>query len=91
VITVYVLKLQDLMVDADLLSVDTEGSEVEAIQTLGPYRPRIIIAEFWTQPNPPQPGPLKDACEAMGYTQVHQTEANLIFLHESASNLSRSH
>lgn len=34
--------------DFTLLVLDMEGSDIEAIQTLGPYLPRIIITEVWS-------------------------------------------
>jgi FkbM family methyltransferase len=81
VYTLYeVLKLAGLWRDLDLLSIDTEGTELDVIAGIGPIRPKIIIAEFWTQPNPPVPNTIKDGIEPLGYKEVHRTEANLIFV-----------
>lgn len=63
----------------DLLSIDTEGTELDVIAGMGPVRPKIIIAEFWTQPNPPVPDAIKAGIEPLGYKEVHRTDANLIF------------
>lgn len=65
----------------DLLSIDTEGSELEVWDTIGNHRPTIVIMEFWTQPNPPNPQPLIDRMTSDGYREVHRTTANLIFHH----------
>jgi FkbM family methyltransferase len=73
------LKLSGLMT-LDLLSIDTEGTELDVIAGMGPIRPEIIIAEFWTQPNPPVPDQLKAGIEPLGYKEAHRTEANLIFV-----------
>jgi FkbM family methyltransferase len=73
------LKLVGLL-QLDLLSIDTEGTELDVIAGMGPIRPEIIIAEFWTQPNPPVPDALKAGIEPLGYKEAHRTEANLIFV-----------
>lgn len=73
------LKLVGLT-ELDLLSIDTEGTELDVISGMGPIRPRIIIAEFWTQPDPPVDGKLKEGIESLGYHEVHRTTANLIFV-----------
>lgn len=79
VYTLYeVLKLAGLM-QLDLLSIDTEGTELDVIAGMGPIRPEIIIAEFWTQPNPPVPDAIKAGIEPLGYKEAHRTDANLIF------------
>lgn len=79
VYTLYdVLKLAGLMT-LDLLSIDTEGTELDVIAGMGHIRPEIIIAEFWTQPNPPIPDTIKAGIEPLGYREAHRTEANLIF------------
>ena len=80
VYTLYeVLKLAGLM-QLDLLSIDTEGTELDVIAGMGPIRPEIIIAEFWTQPNPPVPDSIKAGIEPLGYKEAHRTTANLIFV-----------
>lgn len=67
--------------EVDLLSIDTEGTELEVWSTRGQHSPRIVIVEFWTQPNPPNPQPVIDRFTQDGYTEVHRTAANLIFCH----------
>lgn len=82
-IVVPVCRLDDLFLltgAPDLLSVDTEGSELEVWDTIGGYRPRVVIMEFWTQPNPPQSESIVKQMTADGYQEVHRTEANLIFV-----------
>jgi FkbM family methyltransferase len=73
------LKLVGLL-ELDLLSIDTEGTELDVIAGMGPIRPAIIIAEFWTQPNPPVPDQIKAGIELISYREVHRTAANLIFV-----------
>lgn len=62
----------------DLLSVDTEGTEHDVLRSLGGYRPRVIIAEFWSMPSPPDEGSLRGWFEFNGYQVVHKTQVNLI-------------
>jgi FkbM family methyltransferase len=64
----------------ELLSIDTEGTELDVWATVENGRPRIVIMEFWTQPNPPNPEPLVARMIADGYREAHRTEANLIFV-----------
>ena len=66
--------------EVDILSIDTEGTELDAWSTVGIYRPRIVVIEFWSQPNPPAPDPVVDQFTRDGYREVHRTTANLIFL-----------
>ena len=84
-IEVHVLPLQAFLDkftrEIDILSIDTEGTELEVWSTRGKHTPRIVIVEFWTQPNPPRPQPVIDQFERDGYTEVHRTAANLIFCH----------
>ena len=82
-ILVPTIRLEDLMASiapVDLLSIDTEGTELDAWSTVGRYRPRIVIVEFWSQPNPPAPDPVVAQFTRDGYKEVHRTTANLIFL-----------
>jgi FkbM family methyltransferase len=80
VYTLYeILKLAGLMT-LDLLSIDTEGTELDVIAGIGPIRPEIIVCEFWSQPNPPVPDQVKAGIEPLGYKEVHRTTANLIFV-----------
>jgi FkbM family methyltransferase len=63
----------------DLLSIDTEGTELDVLVGLRQFRPRIMIIEFWTQPNPPRLEVIQEAARSLGYHQIHQTEANALF------------
>ena len=63
-----------------LLSIDTEGTELEVWGTIGYYRPEIVIMEFWTQPHPPRSQELVDHMTAYGYREAHRTTSNLIFV-----------
>src|SRR5215813_9246244 len=57
----------------DLLSIDTEGSEVEVWHSAGQLRPQIVIAEFRTEPQPPSLPALEEAIIPCGYRLVHTT------------------
>lgn len=65
----------------DLLSIDTEGSEIDVWHSLKYWHtyPTIVIMEYWTQPNPPAPDPVILTMQKSGYREIHRTEANLIF------------
>lgn len=63
-----------------LLSIDTEGTELEVWEGCGSLRPQIVIVEFWTQPDPPKPEPLVAQFTKDGYKEWKRTEANLIFV-----------
>ena len=63
----------------DLLSIDTEGTELDVWDSIGPIRPPIVIMEFWTQPDAPRDKEIVDRMNRDGYEEVHRTEANLIF------------
>lgn len=66
----------------DLLSVDTEGTELDVLATLGEHKPGVLIVEFWSQPAPPAPEPILAWARANGYVEVHRTTANLILQHK---------
>lgn len=63
----------------DLLSIDTEGTELEVWDSIGPFRPKLVIMEFWTQPNPPVPESIIARMTTDGYREIHRTTANLVF------------
>lgn len=63
----------------DLLSIDTEGTELDVWGTRMEYDPSIVIVEFWTQPHPPRDKEIVARFNQDGYQEVHRTTANLIF------------
>ncbi len=63
----------------DLLSIDTEGTELEVWSTVGPHRPAIVIMEYLTLGNPPNDAAIIERMTADGYKEVHRTACNLIF------------
>lgn len=67
------------LTDLTLLSIDTEGTELDVWEGLGSIRPRIVIIEHQTCDLPSQEKPIFDRLCADGYFQVHRTQYNLIF------------
>jgi hypothetical protein len=63
----------------DLLSIDTEGTELDVWESVGWFRPRILIIEHLTEPGPSRAEHIVRCLKVDGYEKVHQTEANLIF------------
>lgn len=65
----------------DLISIDTEGTEVEAWRTLdlNRWRPRIAIVELYTWQLPDTSRETIKAMKADGYTMIKRTEGNGIF------------
>lgn len=87
-----VCALEELVVasgfpNVDLLSIDTEGTELEVWETRGRLKPKIVIMEFWTQPNAPRDEEIIRQMTKDGYLAVHKTEANLIFTNIPFSNV----
>lgn len=62
----------------DLLSIDTEGTELDVWENIGLYRPKILIVEYRTFDEPPQDAVMLDRLSRDGYRLVHKTECNLI-------------
>lgn len=62
----------------DLISIDTEGTELDVWEGLWPYRPNIVIIEYLTWGAPPRDREILKRLEQDGYHEVHRTEANLI-------------
>ena len=64
----------------DFLSLDVEGHEFEALQSLDMdrYRPKVIISEYSTE-GIGDDFRVRDYLLARGYAVVHQTKANLIY------------
>lgn len=65
-----------------LISIDTEGTELDVWEGLGSVRPKIAIIEYKTCDLPSQEEPIVQRLTADGYCMVHKTEHNLIFLLE---------
>jgi FkbM family methyltransferase len=70
----------------DLLSIDTEGTEVEVWRSLSveKYSPRIVIAEWATWGIAKDETELKATIENDGYRLVHRTEVNYVFVRNDA-------
>ncbi len=65
--------------DIDLLSIDTEGTELEVWSTIGIQRPRIVIMEYSTLGLPPNDAAIIERMTIDGYKEVHRTACNIIF------------
>lgn len=68
--------------DLDLLSIDTEGSELSVWNSIGQMRPRILILEHKTCDLPTARLEIRLSIEPQGYGLVHETEHNLIFVRQ---------
>jgi FkbM family methyltransferase len=62
----------------DVLSVDTEGTELDVLAGLGDVRPTVIIVEFLTAGLEPNKAKLTQKLQTLGYAVRHETESNLI-------------
>lgn len=63
----------------DLLSIDTEGTEIDVWESIGVIRPRIVIVEYQTCDEPPQDKAIVQRMTSDGYQEVHRTQYNIIF------------
>lgn len=65
----------------DLLSVDTEGTEIDVLAGLdvARYAPTVVIVEFHTCGLPVRPELILNAVTDSGYHLVHSTPGNFIF------------
>jgi FkbM family methyltransferase len=63
-----------------LLSIDTEGTELDVWASCGPMRPEIVIMEFLQWGGKPHAVEITLQMDRDGYKNVHTTEANLIFV-----------
>ena len=63
----------------DLLSIDTEGTELDVWGSIGFISPKIVIIEYQTFFNPSQAPAILKAMEK-DYEMVHQTGCNLIMV-----------
>lgn len=73
-----ILRIFDLQ-DLTLLSIDTEGTELDVWEGLGELRPNIVIIEYLSGDGVDRSKEIVARLTADGYQQVHRTEANLIF------------
>lgn len=64
----------------DLLSIDTEGTELDVWESIGSIRPTIVIIEYNTLGLPLKDEEIIARFIKDGYFQVHRTETNLIFV-----------
>ena len=80
---IMVMRLEDLIdlarLEIDLLSIDTEGSELGVWCSIGELRPRIVIMEYQTCDEPSQESHNAARMIADGYRLVHTTKHNQIF------------
>lgn len=65
--------------ELDLLSIDTEGTELEVWTSIGLIRPRIVIMEYQTCNEPSLEIPITTRMISDGYLVAHKTTHNLIF------------
>ena len=83
-ILVPVLTLEALVLccpkfQCDLLSIDTEGTELEVWHSGRGYHPRIVLIEYQTADEPSQELPIIHRLTQEGYGLLHRTPHNLIF------------
>ncbi len=75
----------------NLLSVDTEGNELDVCETLDwdKHRPRVVVIEYFTWDRPSQEEAIRDYFAGLPYRLVHRTTANLIFKEAQVRRLLR--
>jgi FkbM family methyltransferase len=68
----------------DLLSVDTEGTEIDVLDSLdwSVCPPRIVVVEFNTLGRPDNSGNVLQWFAGKPYTMRHRTVANFVFTHD---------
>ena len=73
----------------DLLSIDTEGSELDACRTLDwdRHRPRAVVIEYLTWGRPSQGPAIRAFFREMPYRLVHRTTTNFIFVESRVQRL----
>jgi FkbM family methyltransferase len=66
----------------DILSIDTESTELDVWEGLGSLiRPRIVIIEYYSTGYPKNDVAIVEQFTKDGYVERHRTEANIIFTH----------
>jgi hypothetical protein len=73
------LLLRNAISRVDLVSIDTEGTELEAWRTIGSYRPSVVIMELVTYKQRDRSIEYVQALHEDGYTLKHRTDFNGIF------------
>lgn len=68
--------------EIDLLSIDTEGTELDVWASFDPdrYRPKVVIIEYNTQGLPDRSEDIRAELIRFAYREVRRTEGNLIFV-----------
>ncbi|HEX3150815.1 MAG TPA: FkbM family methyltransferase [Gemmataceae bacterium] len=85
VVTVPTRRLDSLLAErnishVDLMSIDTEGTELEVLAGLGSLRPTLLIVEHWTLDLTPTASQetVVARLDRMNYEVIHTTQSNLI-------------
>jgi FkbM family methyltransferase len=65
----------------DLLSIDTEGTELDVCSSLDwqKHQPSIVIIEHYTLGRPPQEAAIRDYFVQLPYRLIHRAVCNLVF------------
>lgn len=70
------------LTELGLLSIDTEGTELDVWKGIGHIRPHIVILEYLSGDGVDRSREIHERMEISRYFQVHRTQANLIFVAE---------
>ncbi len=65
--------------ECGILSIDTEGTELNVWESRGDYSPNIVIMEYQTRDLPSEETTILKQMSEDRYTLVHKTQYNLIF------------
>lgn len=68
--------------EIDLLSIDTEGTEIEAWQSIGTIRPKIVIMEYYTLGRPRNDRAVLNEMIGCGYKMVLENDVNMVFTYD---------
>lgn len=79
----WLLKWSDIQ-EIDLLSIDTEGTELDVWESFDPtlHKPKIVVMEYLTNDMPSQEEAIQDRLARDGYLCVHKTNCNLILVRQ---------
>ena len=77
----------------DLLSIDTEGNELDVCETMNweAHRPRVVIIEYLTWGRPSQETAIRRYFARSPYRLIHRTTSNLIYTESRMRRLIPSH